>query len=208
MDSNSPTSTMPDIQELQPLLKGRGVITMPYYIDYEAFREMEWALDWNRDNNIRTDPPIVKFLGNGGDYSATTAVGEMLREYKAIGLLAGGSYSGHTIAFMMCPQRYTYESAYIGIHSASIMPNNRPYGNADFRIEAETHDYLDNQIAILFARESEHNIHDAAYWKKMHEEARLSTKLISGGELIHRYGLAKGMDYFPKEEAWRIGRRA
>lgn len=206
MDLNSTTSTLPGIHELQPLLRESGVITMPYYIDYESFREMEWALDWNKDKN---DRPIVKFLGNGGDYSATTAIGEMLRDYNAIGVLSGGSYSGHTIAFMMCHERYTYESAYIGIHSASIMPTARPYANADFRIEAETHDYLDNQIAILFARESEHkDQHDAPYWKKMHEAARLSTKLISGGELIHRYGLAKGMDYFPKEELWRIGRKA
>lgn len=209
MDSNSMTSTLPDIHELQPLLKSRGVITLPYIIDYDVFREIEWALSWHDTNKADAwEFPIVKFLGNGGDYTSTTGIGEMLRDYGAIGILAGGCYSGHSIAFMMCLSRYVYPSSYIGIHSASIMPYNRPYANADFRIEAETHDYLDNQIAVLFANASEHSdIHDAPFWKKMHEEARLSTKLISANELVHRYGLAADIEQLDTTNLRRLGRR-
>lgn len=206
MDLNSTDSNFQDIHERQPLLKQRGIITMPYYMDYDSFKEVAWALDFWKFDSVLSGRPIIKFIGNGGNFSATTAIGELMRDYNAIGILAGGSYSGHTIAFMMCPERYVYDSAYFGIHSASIYPTDRPYTNADFRIEAETHDYLDNQVAQLFAKESQRNKFDAAYWKKIHEEARLSTKLISGLELVHQYGLAKSMLEFPQDELWRIGR--
>lgn len=112
MDLNSTDSNFQDIHERQPLLKQRGIITMPYYMDYDSFKEVAWALDFWKFDSVLSGRPIIKFIGNGGNFSATTAIGELMRDYNAIGILAGGSYSGHTIAFMMCPERYVYDSAY------------------------------------------------------------------------------------------------
>lgn len=205
MDTTQPSDSGQDIHILQPLMRSRGVITMPYEFRYEDYREIEEALDWV---SLNTDyQPIVKFLGLGGDYSCSMGIGEMLRDYDAISVLVGGSYSGHTIAFMMSNYRFVYPSAYFGIHSASVMPFDRPYTRTDFLNEAETHEYMDNQIAHLFAKNSRQSDHDEDFWKRFHADARLSTKLIDAGRIVHAYGLAKPISELPEGFKVRLGKR-
>ena len=65
MATTQPSDSDQDIHILQPLMRDRGVITMPDELWYDDFREVEQALDWVSLNyNHR---PIVKVLGVGGD---------------------------------------------------------------------------------------------------------------------------------------------
>lgn len=206
MDTTQPSDSDQDIHILQPLMRDRGVITMPYELRYDDFREVEQALDWVSLNyNHR---PIVKFLGVGGDYTCATALGEMFRDHDAIGVMVGGSYSGHTISFMMCNERYIYPTAYLGVHSSSIMPNERPYTRDDFMIEAEIHEHFDDTIAQLFADNcNDGKFHGVDFWRRFHSDARTSIKLIASEEAVEYYGLAKYVDDMDEVSRFRLGKR-
>jgi ATP-dependent protease ClpP protease subunit len=97
------------------MLLQHHVLVTPDELNHEAF---EWLCEALLMGREEYDGPIeLRINGNGGYFDETFAMIDLIREDGNVyAYLIGKAYSGHSVLFAGCPQRFASPSAFLGVH--------------------------------------------------------------------------------------------
>lgn len=186
------------LREQQPLLEDYGIITTPYEIDMESFRNISWAIKVGRD--LFDDIPLKLIVsGVGGYVPEMFAIIDVIQQDGNInGILYGAAYSAHATIFAACSRRFITNHAILSVHEASHA-SWYPYTKDAMKLSHRRLEWADDKAAHIYAAACQNPTNDVHWWKQQLAKAT-PPELIDFDRDDLVYGLKMAKDISEMED--------